>query len=79
MLQVGLYFSLGPGQADRLHLPLDLDQSWWQDEVATGTHRWGLLHFRGQDYLIRIWIGRTASARARTALMHALASVRPAQ
>jgi hypothetical protein len=35
--------------------------------------------FRGRDYIVRVWIGRTVSARDRAALLRALASVRPAQ
>lgn len=80
VLQVGLSFTLGVGQTDRLHLPLGLDdQLWWHQDVATGTLRWGLVHFRGQDYVVRVWLGRTASAHDRAALLRARASVRPAQ
>lgn len=79
VLQVGLYFVIGVSGAPNLHLPLSLGQHWYEQRVATGTLRWGLLHFRGQDYSVRLWIGRTVSAHDRAAVLRALASVRPAQ
>jgi len=79
VLQVGLFFTLGFTPAGQLHLPLGLDQRWYHQDLANGTLRWGLVHFRAQDYSVRVWIGRGASARDRAALLRALASVRPAQ
>ena len=79
MLQVALWIPLSsPGTLTRLHLPLSLDQDWWQRDVATGTLRYGFLDFDGQPYEIRIWIGRAAPAHDRAALLQALAAVHPA-
>jgi hypothetical protein len=77
VLQVSLWIAIGVTQAPRLQLPLSLHQPWVQRHVPTGTRRYGLLRFHGQDYEVVVWTGRTAPASDRAALLHALASVHP--
>jgi hypothetical protein len=78
VLQVALWVGIGPVPIAPLHLPLGVNQPWGQEDVVTGTRRNGLLRFHGQDYVVTVWTGRTATSGDRAALLDALASVDPA-
>ncbi len=72
------WVGIGPVPIAPLHLPLGVNQPWGQEDVVTGTRRNGLLRFPGQDYVVTVWTGRTATSGDRAALLDALASVDPA-
>jgi hypothetical protein len=63
----------------RLHLPLDPQQPWFQETLASGapSYRWGYLRFRHELYYVMYWIGPDAPANDRDAVLRALGSIRP--
>lgn len=78
VLELGVWNPLGPLPRPFLQMPLSLHERWVQRQTATGTLRYGFLGFKGQEYQVRLWIGRSAPPRDRAALLRALGSVRPA-
>lgn len=80
-LELQLWYAIGPFEPTRLHLPLSLHEQWAEQSFPGGTRRWGFLA-QGKPgeipYELVVWIGRDALPADRTALLHALASVRTA-
>lgn len=66
--------------ADRLHLPLTSQQPWFHEHSSNGAangYRWGGIRYDNSDYKVMYWIGPTAPASDRVALLRALHSIRP--
>ncbi len=71
---------VGPGE-DRLHLPLTLNQPWFDEKLNDGAvgYRWGYLRFHNAEYQVMYWSGPDAPAADRAAILRALESIRPAR
>jgi len=65
----------------RLHLPLTLDQPWFNEKLKDGAvgYRWGYLRFDNVDYQVMYWSGPNAPTADRAAVLRALESIRPAR
>jgi hypothetical protein len=63
----------------RLHLPLDPNQPWSQQRIASGapSYRDGYLRVHHELYYVMYWIGPDAPANDRAAVLRALRSIRP--
>ncbi len=79
-LQVGPWNTIGPGEANNLHLPLSLNQLWHIEKTRDGAsgYRWGFFNVRGQQYDVAFWSGPDAPPHDRAAVLNALVSIRPA-
>lgn len=64
--------------APPLRLPVSLTQLQGPQHDVDGTAWNGTLSFRGLLYTISFWVGRSATSRDRTALLHTLALIRSA-
>jgi hypothetical protein len=68
------------GQANNLHLPLSLNQSWHIEKTRDGAsgYRLGWFDVKGQQYAVSFWSGPNAPPHDRAAVLSALGSIRPA-
>jgi hypothetical protein len=78
-LELQLHSGPGPDPPDNLHLPLSLDQPWFQDHHDYGAFgpRWGSFVSQGRLYDVLYWIGPHAPENDRVAVLRALRSIRP--
>ena len=75
----------GPEPPGNLHLPLSLNQRWFQDprsyhdrfRSGTVSGRWGSFEYHGRMYDVIYWIGTHAPTNDRAAVLRALHSIRP--
>jgi hypothetical protein len=81
-LELTLWVGIGVDPPARLHLPLSLDQRWFEEHPRHGSqrgYRVGFLSFHGQLYEIFFWSGRVAPPHDRAAVLNALTSIQPAR
>jgi hypothetical protein len=79
-LALSLWEGLGVTPSANLHLPLSLDQPWFQEHLRNGVrgYRWGFVTYRKALYQVFFWSGRAAPPNDRSVVLDALTSIRPA-